>query len=324
MNSTNRTFAGIDIGGTNIKFGLFDQQGKVLHKEHRSTMAEKGPEALLHLVANIAERLLFFAADEELEVKSLGIGTPGAVDFRTGQVIGTCPNIKGWQGTQIGQALRERLNMPVFVDNDVNCMAVAESKFGAATGGGTTICLTLGTGVGGAILFDGKLYRGANYSAGELGHISIDHNGRLCNCGNKGCLEVYVSSKAIVANVKALLGDDMGSIFKRVLEGEIENLNIRKIFAAFRSGDEAATRVLGETASYVATALSGVVNLLNPNRVVIGGGVAEGDNGFVAMIEREIRERAFDSATDGMIVVRAALGNDAGFIGAGLLGEMTS
>ncbi|MDF1544052.1 MAG: ROK family protein [bacterium] len=322
MSSTEKVYAGIDIGGTNIKFGLFNSQGKILHREHRLTMAEKGPEVLMHLVTNIAERLLLFAAEEELDVRHLGVGTPGAVDFKTGQVIGLCPNIKGWQGTQIGKILTERLNMPVWVDNDVNCMALAESKFGAAAGGGTTVCLTLGTGVGGAILLDGKLHRGATYSAGELGHMSIESNGQDCSCGNRGCLEVYVASSKIVARVRALLNSNMTDLFERLLEGKVENLNVRKIFSAFKGGDEVATKILSEVASQVATALAGVVNLINPNCVVIGGGIAEGDHGFVAMIDMEIRQRAFETATNGMTVVRAALGNDAGFIGAGLLGEM--
>jgi glucokinase len=126
--------AGIDIGGTNIKFGLVDTSGKVLYREQRPTLVEKGADPLMHLITNISEGLLYHAAEEEYEVRWLGIGTPGAVDIKTGTVIGPCPNIAGWQGMEIGKILRDRLNTPVYVENDANVMALAEARFGAAIG----------------------------------------------------------------------------------------------------------------------------------------------------------------------------------------------
>lgn len=320
--SDNQVYAGIDIGGTNIKFGLFDAQGTILYKEQRPTMAEKGPTPLLHLVTNIAERLLYYAAEESYLVKWVGVGSPGAIDHRTGKVVGPSPNIEGWVGTEIGASMSERLNMPVFVDNDANSMALAETRFGAAMGARSVVCATVGTGVGGGVIIDGKLVHGSTSSAGELGHMTISVDGPECACGNRGCIESFCSSQAIIDRTKAKLKKGLTDIFKEVLEGSIDNLTIKKLFAAARKGDPVAAEVIEETAVYLGVGLSGVVNLLNPEVVVVGGGITDGGAGFVSAVAREIKKRAFFSATEKLLVVKAALGNDAGFMGAGLLGEV--
>ncbi len=319
--SDKRVYAGIDIGGTNVKYGLVDHDGKTLYKEQRPTLAEKGATPLMHLITNIAERLLYDAAEEEYDVKWLGVGTPGAVDFRTGKVIGPCPNIEGWLGMEIGEILRERLNMPVWVDNDVNAMALAESRFGAASGAKAAVCLTVGTGVGGGIILDSRIYRGADYSAGELGHIPINFDGPQCRCGSRGCLEAYCASYAIIGRAKKLMGNELTPAFEAILDNDTGHLTIKKIFSAEKKGDAVARQVLDETARYLGIGLAGIVNLLNPDVVVIGGGIIEGGGGLLEAVAAEIKERAFDSAVENLSVVKAALGNDAGFIGAGLLGE---
>jgi len=315
-------YAGIDIGGTSIKYGLVDRSGKVLYKEHRPTLVEKGAEPVLHLVTNIAEHLLMVAAEDDFEVKWLGVGTPGTVDSRTGKVIGLSPNIDGWQGMEIGRTLSDRLNMPVFVDNDVNAMALAEQRFGAATGYSSAICVALGTGVGGAVILDGKLRRGPGYSAGEIGHMSINPDGPPCRCGAKGCIEAYCSSSVIVGKAKAALANDLSPAFEEVLDGSLDNINIRKIFAAVKKGDSLAQSIIDETAELLSIGLAGAVNLLNPDIVIIGGGIADGGGGFVQAVSAGIRKRAFAAATDNLRVTRATLGNNAGFIGAGILGEV--
>jgi glucokinase len=319
--SENLAYAGIDIGGTSIKYGLVDRKGKILYRDQRPTMAEKGAEPLMHLVANVAEGLLYHAAEEEYEVRWLGVGTPGAVDGKTGRVIGPSPNIDGWQGMAIGEILSERLNMPVWVDNDVNAVALAECRFGAAVGYKSLVCVALGTGVGGGIVLDGRLWRGSNHSAGEIGHLSINPDGPRCRCGANGCIEAYCSSTAIIERANAKLTNGLTPVFEEVLEGRLKSLNIKKLFTAARKGDPVASEVIRETAEYLAIGLAGVVNLLNPDIVVIGGGVADGGAGFVETVAAQIRKRAFSSSTENLRVAGATLGNNAGFIGAGLLGE---
>ncbi|RKX24119.1 MAG: ROK family protein [Candidatus Zixiibacteriota bacterium] len=315
------TYAGIDIGGTSIKYGLVDSQGKILFKKQRPTVVDKGAEPLIHLVTNIAEGLMYHAAEEDHDVRWLGVGTPGAVDARSGTVIGSAPNIDGWQGMAIGSVLGERLNMPVHVDNDVNAMALAESRFGAGVGYDSIVCVAVGTGVGGGIVLNGKLWRGANHTAGEIGHIVIDPNGPECRCGNRGCVEAFCSSAAIIARVRKKLGGKLTPAFENVLRGNVANLNIRKLFEAAKKGDKTAIEVIDETAEYLASGLASVVNLFNPEIVIIGGGVADAGSSFVTAVSAGIRRRANSSATEKLRVARATLGNSAGFVGAGILGE---
>jgi glucokinase len=319
--SDERAYAGIDIGATNIKYGLVDRKGKVLFKEQRPTLADKGPEPLMHLVANIGERVLLHAAEEDYDVPWLGVGTPGTVDFKSGQVIGMSPNIAGWKGMEIGELLRDRLNVPVWVDNDVNCVALAEYRFGAGAGYNSLVCVAVGTGVGGGVVLNGKLWRGSTFAAGEIGHMPIDPNGPLCGCGNRGCIEALCASGAIMQRCRDHLRGGLTPIFEEVLEGEPGDLSIKKLFAAARKKDEIALQVIAETARYLAIGLAGAVNLLNPELVIIGGGVADGGAGFVESTAQELRTRICDSAGEKLRVVKATLGNSAGFIGAGILGE---
>ncbi len=314
-------YAGIDIGGTSIKYGLVDSEGKVLYREQKPALVEKGAKPLLHLITNIAESLLFRAAEDDLPIHWLGVGSPGTVDNQTGIVRGACPNIPDWVGTEIGPHLKNRLNMPVYVDNDVNAMALAEIKYGAARRFSSSICLTVGTGIGGAVIINKELWRGSTFSAGEIGHIVINSSGEKCRCGNRGCMETYCSSAAMLKRVKEKAKNGMSEILNESLSGDIENLNIKKLFSAARKGDEMALEVIEETAELLGAGLSGVVNLLNPQAMIFGGGIIDGGAGFIEAVGAEIRKRAFPSATENLKILKAELGNDAGFVGAGLLGE---
>lgn len=316
-----RTFAGIDIGGTNIKYGIVDQAGKVLFKEQRPTLVEKGADPLMHLVTNIAETLMLHAAEEDLTINWLGVGTPGAVDGKTGKVIGPSPNIAGWEGMEIGATLKGRLNMPVYVDNDVNLVALAEARFGAGVGYRSVMCVAVGTGVGGGLIIDGQLWRGANHAAGEIGHMVIDQNGPACRCGSRGCLETFCSSSAILARTKRKLERGLTPHFEEILEGSIDNLTIRKLFQAAKKGDDVALEVVQETSAFLATGIASACNLLNPEIVVIGGGVADGGGGFVEAVASEVRKRGMKPAVEQLRVAKATLGNDAGFIGAAIIGD---
>lgn len=320
--SNQTVYAGIDIGGTNIKYGLVDAKGKVLFREQRPTMADKGADPLMHLVANLSEGLLYHAAEEEYDVRWLGVGTPGAVEAKTGKVIGVSPNISGWKGMEIGQILKDRLNLPVLVDNDVNAMALAESKFGAAIGYKSVLCVAVGTGVGGGIILDGRLWRGATHSAGEIGHITINPNGPQCRCGAKGCVEAYCNSQAIIRRASEKLSNGLTPVFEEILEGPLTGLTIKKLFAAARKGDSIAIDVISESAELLAIGIANAVNILNPEIVVIGGGVADGGAGFVEAVATEVRKKAVGPSGTDLRITKATLGNDAGFIGASILGEV--
>jgi len=314
-------YAGIDIGASNIKYGLVDSAGKIIYHNSKASLVEKGAKPLLHMITNIAENLLLRAAEDDLAINWLGIGTPGVVDTKTGTVIGVSPNIPDWVGTELGKHLKEHLNLPVYVDNDANAMALGELRFGAGRRFNNILCVTVGTGIGGAVIIDKELWRGSNFSAGELGHIVIDYNGLKCDCGNTGCLEKYCTAPAMIKKMSEKLENGMTGTMNEILSGKIENLNIKKLFTGAKNGDELALSIIEQSARILGAGLSGIVNLLNPEAIIFGGGVIDGGAGYIEIVGAEIRGRSFRSATENLRIVKAELGNNAGFIGAALLGE---
>ncbi len=314
-------YAGIDIGASNIKYGLVDSTGKVIYRDLKPSQVAKGAMPLLHMVTNIAENLLLRAAEDELQIKWLGVGTPGVVDIKTGTVIGISPNIPDWVGTELGPHLKEHLNLPVYVDNDANSMALGELRFGAGRRFNNILCVTVGTGIGGAVIINKELWRGSNFTAGELGHIVIDYNGKKCDCGNSGCLEKYCTGPVMIKLAIEKLKNGMTETMNEILSGDIENLNIKKLFTGAKKGDELALSIIEQSAKILGAGLSGIVNLLNPEAIIFGGGVIDGGAGYIEIVGAEIRRRSFPTATENLRIVKAELGNNAGFIGAGLLGE---
>jgi len=314
-------YAGIDIGASNIKYGLVDSTGKVIYRDLKPSHVAKGATPLLHMVTNIAENLLLRAAEDELQINWLGVGTPGVVDINTGTVIGISPNIPDWVGTELGPHLKEHLNLPVYVDNDANSMALGELRFGAGRRFNSILCVTVGTGIGGAVIINKELWRGSNFTAGELGHIVIDYDGKKCDCGNSGCLEKYCTGQVMIKLAIEKLKNGMSETMNEMLSGDIENLNIKKLFTGAKMGDELALSIIEQSAKILGAGLSGIVNLLNPEAIIFGGGVIDGGAGYIEIVGAEIRRRSFPTATENLRIVKAELGNNAGFIGAALLGE---
>lgn len=314
-------YAGIDIGASNIKYGLVDSTGKIIYRDLKPSYVSKGAKPLLHMITNIAENLLLRAAEDELPINWLGVGTPGVVDTKIGKVIGISPNIPDWIGTDLGTHLKEHLNLQVYVDNDANTMALGELRFGAGRRFNNILCVTVGTGIGGAVIINKELWRGSNFSAGELGHIVIDYKGHKCDCGNFGCLEKYCTGPAMLEMATDRLKNGMTDTMNELLAGDINNLSIKKIFSGAKKGDELALSVVEQSAKILGAGLSGVVNLLNPEAIIFGGGVIDGGAGYIEIVGAEIRKRSFQTATENLRIVKAELGNNAGFIGAALLGE---
>jgi glucokinase len=236
------------------------------------------------------------------------------VELKSGKVVGASPNIPGWTGVSLKQIFRG-FRLPVYADNDANLMALAESRVGAARGYDGAICLTIGTGIGGGLILHGQVYRGADSSAGELGHTCIAYDGRLCRCGAKGCLEAYASVPALLNHTRSLLESSDNHCS---LRENLSSLNPTLIFQAAEAGDRLAVQILEQEITYLSAGLASVVNLLNPEVIVVGGGFVEAGTSFLHLLEKSIKERAFPSAVKGLKVVRAKLGNDAGFIGAAL------
>ena len=313
---------GVDIGGTNIKFGIVSFSGKVLKSGIVSSGKTGGRKGVLKNLKEAIGSLLLWAKERKIKINRIGIGVPGTIDPHKGKIVGTPPNLPQLKDYPLKRHLQRYFSYPIFLDNDANLMALAEYKFGSAKGHKNCLCLTLGTGIGSGIILDGKLFRGSSFAGAEFGHTVLCFHGIKCNCGNYGCVEMYASEPAMLKRAKELLKENRGSILHKLSQGNLNRMKAKELFEAERLRDKVAQKVIRDTACYLGAALSSAVNLLNPEIVVIGGGVALfSGRDFLRKIEKEVREKAFPSATKNLKIVKAKLGNDAGFIGASILGE---
>lgn len=307
-------YGGIDLGGTFIKAGLLSVDGKPLTNFKIPTEVHLGIPAVKSNLRMAARQLIEYSREKRHSIKGIGIGSPGTIKFPEGKVTGATPNIPGWVGTTI-VALFSDFEIPIVVDNDANCMGLAEATFGAGKGTTSGLYLTLGTGVGGAVFIHGQLIRGASFAAGEFGHTILKYNGIMCKSGRRGCLEGYVAQGALVRAAKRAARKSSNSILKN----KIDTITPADVFDAFNSGDRAATIAVLDNASMIGVAIGSVVNLLNPEIVVIGGGLAYGGPKYIELIRKSAFEFAFQSSTIHLKIRRAKFGNEAGWIGAACL-----
>ncbi|MBI1871496.1 MAG: ROK family protein [Chlamydiae bacterium] len=304
-------FLGIDMGGTNLRFGLVDEEGKLKWSSRFPTEAGSPKEEIFGVMKKGIDQGLQEAKVKSYRVKAIGVGVPGCVDFKTG-LIYTLVNIPGWENTPLASKIKEVFNLPVFVDNDVNVMALGELFFGAARGARNVICITLGTGVGGGVIVEGNLYRGSSMTAGEVGHIVLEKDGAQCNCGNRGCLERYIGNRYLVERALALYAENAGVKIPEPLSPE-------SLTQAARNGDQVAKAVWKEMANYLGIVLGGLVNFFNPDRIVIGGGVAEAGEFLFGPLEKGLKERSMKIPGNLVQLKKAELGVNAGLIGAATL-----
>ena len=258
---------GIDLGGSSIKYALGTEDGDILKTDRRPSRATEGPEIILSEISEAITEMGHHANSIGVKVSAVGIGTPGAVDVSAGFLKGSTPNFRFWQNVPIKMKLEKKSDLPVFVDNDANVMALGEAKFGAGIGYQNIICLTIGTGIGGGIIINGDLFRGSNFAGAELGHITIKHDGLKCNCGGRGCLEKYASATAMIKEYHKLSGHT-----KREKKNQVD---VRTIFKKMKSGDPIAKKVVDKSTYYLGRGLANYINIFNPERIIIGGGVAE-------------------------------------------------
>lgn len=296
-------FIGLDLGGTDLKYGLVNLRGKILLSKKIRARTTEGQKALAGQLRSAAGELLSIAKQKGWKAVRAGIGSPGAVNFETGKVFGNSPNIPGWAGVNLKKSLRG-LGVPVYADNDANCAALAELLFGAARNSKSALCVTVGTGIGGGLVLDGNVYRGSSFSAGEIGHTVIFFNGKECGCGNRGCLEKYASVSALLEAA-----------------GEGGEVTVQTLTDAAKKGEEPALELIGQQAAYLGAGLASAINLTNPEKLILGGGFVDVYPPFLKLAEKEIRQRAFPAALLKLKVVKAKLGNEAGVIGAAFLGN---
>ncbi|MEA2203980.1 MAG: glucokinase [Blastocatellia bacterium] len=303
----------IDLGGTNLRAAFVDEGGKILSRvQHETPQSAKSPEELMQaLVAAVRECQRDLG--ERAVIKAAAVVVPGTVDSAN-KIVVQVPNIPCLDNFPLKQALAKELAWPVVLENDANAAALGEMWQGAARGYATIVCLTLGTGVGGGIILQGKLWRGADGAAGEVGHTPVDPQGGVkCKCGSTGCLEVYASATAIVRLTREALPRFPASI----LSGE--ELSARKVYDAGTRGDALAIEVLASMGTFLGIGVANLINLLNPEIIVIGGKVANAWPLFANHMHQEILARAFSLPAQRVKIVPAECGDDAGLLGAAWL-----
>ncbi len=309
---------GIDLGGTYTKLALVDTKGKVSNRTKLSTAAYRTRAGLIAAIVAEVNAVLAKARLSPRKILGVGIGVPGIVDFRRGRVY-NLTNVPGWENTPLKGMLEAKLDLPVLVDNDVNLMALGECRFGAGRGAKNLVCITLGTGVGGGIIIDGALYRGSAFSAGEVGHMPLKERGLPCGCGSYGCLERYVGNRYIVDELKGKILRGSPTIIKKLVNNDLSAMTPEIISKAALKGDRLSIDFWNTVGERIGVTLAGIVNLLNPERIIIGGGVADAGEPLFKSIRRTVGERALPVPGKAVKILKAKLGNDAGIIGAAAL-----
>lgn len=300
---------GVDLGGTNIKSALVNESGEVLHRLVRPTLAVEGPTRVLDQIAGCVQALHDHAQSDE--VVAVGVGAPGPMNWQTG-VVYSPPNLPGWKNVPLANEIADRTGLTAYVENDANAACWGEFWTGAGRDAKSLCCLTLGTGVGGGIVLDGALLRGPDGTAGELGHLCVQRNGRACGCGARGCLEAYASVTGLVRTAKE--GLDNGE--ESSLRSSTEDLTGAAVSEAASNGDTFAKSVISETGEWVGVGVASLINLLNPDMIVICGGMIEAGDLLFDAIRHTAQRQAFEVPATRAQIVPAALGQDAGVIGA--------
>jgi len=341
---------GVDLGGTNIVTILMNEKGKIMARDKRATEGWKGKD---HVIGRIAQGIasvlnckmqnakckmsplalngqaggISLPAQQKLRqrtthdarrttaVVGIGIGTPGLVNLEKG-IVYEAPNIPGWNNVPLASIYKREFGIRTFLENDANSAALGEWWIGAGKGTRYMICLTLGTGIGGGIIIDGRVYHGADGYAGELGHISLSFDGPKCGCGNLGCLEAYAPAIGIIRRTKEALRKNKKSLVYKLIGGDPGRVTPAVVAQAARKGDGLARKIWDDTGSYLGSAIANYVNIFNPEIVVLTGGLTGAGNLLFKPMWKTVRARAFKGPVKKLMIVAGKLPDDAGAVGA--------
>lgn len=305
----------VDLGGTKVKTALVDAEGSIVASHRHQTDPGKGPAGVIaDIVACVGDCL----GEASQRVEALGIGVAGQVDAASG-TIHFAPNL-GWRDVPLQAELEKALGLPVIVTNDVRAATWGEWWHGAGQGVDDLVCLFVGTGIGGGVISGGRMLEGCSNTAGELGHMTLVFHGRRCRCPNQGCLEAYAGGWAIAERAQeAVQQDPTAGQTLVALAGSVETITAATVGQASHEGDPLARHLIKETGWYLAAGVVGIVNAFNPCLLILGGGIIEGMPELIKFVEREVRGHALSAAVQPLRVLKAALGGDAGVIGAAAL-----
>jgi glucokinase len=311
---------GVDVGGTKILAGIFDSHLRCLGRAKLSTKPERGVEAVIDRIARCAQD----AADEcDLslkQIRGLGVGAPGAVDPEAGKVI-FAPNLR-WEDVPLKKELEKRLGVPVFVENDCTVCTLGVYETELKGGPRNMIGIFIGTGIGAGLILEGKLYSGFNHTAGEVGHMVIEVGGPRCGCGNKGCFEALASRTAIFRKIQTGVKDGVKTILTDMLGPDLKDLRSGDLRKAIKKGDRFTESIVEEAAEYTGVAVANLINIFNPEVVVLGGGVIDAlEDEMMAIIVETAQDYAMNGTIKGIEIIASKSGDDAGIIGGAVLAK---
>lgn len=312
-------YIGIDVGGTTIKAGAVDEKGNILAKDVRPTGVERGYEAMIRDMGELAIAVAQASGHTMAQVKAIGIGIPGIMDPRTGRVP-FCTNLN-WHDVPILDEMKKYTDAPVYVDNDATVAGLAESVAGVSAGVKNSVFITLGTGVGGGIVVDGKVYSGPHGIASEVGHMVTVVDGELCTCGMKGCWERYASASALIREGRRLAQDKPWSAIAKQVNGDLEAIEARTVIDLAKSGDPDCAELFDRYVYHLCVGLRNLINLYDPEVIVLGGGVSKAGDFLLNAVRAKLPTMVFFKTMPYARVELAQLSNDAGIIGAAMLGR---
>lgn len=309
-----KVVVGIDLGGTFVKTALVSDEKKVIAKDSRPTQAEGGPSMVIDVMTQAVRDLAAKAGINLREVLAVGVGAPGPLNWQEG-VVFTLPNLPGWKNVPLAETMRKRLGVPCFVDNDANAACYGEYWMGAGQGTQSMAVFTLGTGVGGGMVVFGQLLRGIDGTAAELGHLKVQRDGRLCGCGSRGCLEAYASVTGMVRTAVEGLDGHKNSTLYKLSGGDTKQITGKMISDAAQQGDPFARWVFNETATWLGLGIASLVNLQNPEKVVLCGGMIAAGDMLFEPVRATVRANSFEVPGNRCQIVPAGLGPDSGVLG---------
>lgn len=315
-----RYIIGVDLGGTKIMCGALSEDGSQ-HFAMRSipTQSEQGADVTMDRMVGLIDAVMLETMEatgaSRGDFLGVGIGAPGPLDRERGIVV-VAPNL-GWRDFPLRNVIHSRVGLHATLDNDANCATVGEWWQGAARGGVNVVGVTIGTGIGGGIIIDSQLFHGASDVAGEIGHTTIELNGRYCKCGNYGCLEAYASGPAIAVRAReALVREESASLMPSLVDGKLDAITAQTVYDAAQQGDAVAHEIVRDTARYLGAGIANILNLLNVDTVVVAGGVTAAGEALFSPLRAEVRRRAFKPAVEAARIVPASLPGTAGVVGA--------
>lgn len=306
-------YIGIDLGGTNTKIGLLDADGNILKSTIIKTLSSEGAENTLKRIWGSSKELATELKIELSTIKGIGIGIPGPVENQS--IVAFFANFPWGENVNIKAMMEEISGIETKLDNDVNIIALGEAKYGAGKGSKSSVTIALGTGIGGGIYVDGTLISGFKGAGGEIGHIKLVKDGKLCGCGQKGCFEAYASATGIIREATSRLAINKQNLLYKMIEGKIDTLEAKDVFDAAKEGDKFSLDIVDYEAEYLAMGIGSILNTINPEVVVLGGGVAmAGDILMVPMMEK-LKKYALPVVLKDLKIVQGVLGNEAGIKG---------